>query len=294
MVDKIVNPWQPQPEQSLGWLSGVGTGSTVGGQNVWNPLEGRWQQIAPQSAWGSIPNQGMIVGNASSITPERVAQMGLTWDAYRQGWNWNPSAAERTQMADYWASPEGKAMLGKYAQPSGGGAPLAGYGLYNPNTRVSSPYTGGYGGNNWGQPAGTTPPGTTPPVTDPAAAAAGIPGTGTGGQFNYPMNPLGDAASQPNIVAQNKLLEMMQTDPYLSGLLQPYLNEAYSAIGKSGMPTSSYTDQMLAQTIAPLYLANQNNVLGGYGALSPQLMGLSQEYRQPFESAMNMLYQFYA
>ncbi len=172
-------------------------------------------------------------------------------------------------------------------------------GRYDPSTKTVT-QTSQYGGQTGTYGAYTQPGASTtgggwingqpPPVTDPAAA--GIPGTGTGGQFNYPMDPLADAASQPNIVAQNKLLEMMQTDPYLSGLLAPYLNQAYSAIGQSGMPTSSYTDQMLGNIIGPMYLANQQNVLGGYANLSPQLQGLAQTGQEPYQTLLNYILSF--
>jgi len=243
----------------------------------------------------------------------------------REGMNyvWNPTSAELTQMADYWNSPEGKAALAKYSQPGGGnasvlaamgnpsGAPAAGYNMYNPNTGESSPYAGAYPGQNAGggtqgaqgakgdghKVTVTLPDGSK--VTGPAGskvvqdALAAANGGGTGSSdFNYPMNPLGDAANQPNIQSQNALLTMMQQDPYLSGILQPYLNQAYSSIGQSGMPNSSYTDRMLAETIAPLYMANQQNVLGGYGNLTNQLAQLAATAQEPYQTALNYILSF--
>jgi len=302
----VTPPWQPQPEQSLAYLRNPASRSTDYGPMIWDPTTGRWIQIsANPTPWD--PNQlskGVIIGSSDPnspnyITPERAAQMGLT----REGINysWNPTSEELAQHQNYWASPEGKAMLGQYSQTGGGfagsptgGAPAAGYNMYNPNTGAVSPYSGAYPGQGGLNAAGNPISGTTPAATDPAAAAAaaGIPGTGTGGQFNYPMNPLADAASQPNIMAQNSLLAMMQQDPYLSGLLQPYLNQAYSAIGRSGMPTSSYTDQMLANIIAPMYLANQQNVLGGYGNLTNQLAQLAATAQEPYQTALNYILSF--
>jgi hypothetical protein len=209
-------------------------------------------------------------------------------------WSWTPP--QQSPIGGV-SQPKPQDYIGQFYSPiTGTSAYLsAGGGLYTPTGEHFGYLSGtqilGAPGTPWaGQQIGTYDPanqvymGMQGPVQyTPLTQSPGV---------NYPMNPLGDVLSMPQIQAQADLLSKMASESYMQSLLKPYISETLASIGRSGLPSSSYADRMIADTIANVYLRNMLNILGGYQALTPQITGLAQVYQQPYRTALDFILSF--
>ena len=124
----------------------------------------------------------------------------------------------------------------------------------------------GYGSNTpysaWGgtQPENYTTPGNLyfPTPTEATSWAAGIPG------FQQQANILGGMSTQQGF---------QQT-------MQPYINQMLTSLGRSGLPSSSYADRMISDTLGNVYAQNALNLASGWGDYMSGLGDFAAGYAQ--------------
>lgn len=138
---------------------------------------------------------------------------------------------------------------------------------YNPYSTSTNPY--GYGTYNpytaWSNVSNTVGTDTTnpnaiyfPTATEATTWAAGTPG------FQTQANILGNLSSAEGF--QN--------------YLNPYINEMLTSIGRSGLPSSSYADRMIANTLGDVYSQYATNVAGAWNDYNTNLGNWAAGYAQ--------------
>lgn len=115
--------------------------------------------------------------------------------------------------------------------------------------------------------------------------APGLPGqagAGAGG-LNFPTAPeaFDWAYGLPDIMQQRGILEQMSSPETMYQAMSPMLNQAFGQIGRSGLPSSSFADRMIAGTVAPLWAQQQQNMLAGWQNLGRQLPSMMGAYWTP-------------
>ena len=143
-----------------------------------------------------------------------------------------------------------------YGSSDSGSAPFSynqnpfGFGLYNPYSM-------------WGQTqnqAGATDQSSLyfPTGTEATQWAAGIPG------FQQQANILGSMSSPEGF----------------QSAMQPYINQMLTQLGRSGLPSSSYADRMIGETLGNVYSQQALNTAGGWGSYMDSMAPWASGYGQ--------------
>ena len=122
--------------------------------------------------------------------------------------------------------------------------------------------------------------------TAPAPAAA--PDTPT---FNYPMP--GEVADQVYGLPwmqqqQDRLGQMGSFDAYQSAMM-PQIQDMMKGLGRSGLPSSSYADRGITNTLGGLWNNWQWNVLQGYQDIGRQMPMMMEQWYRPYNNMMGMV-----
>jgi hypothetical protein len=88
------------------------------------------------------------------------------------------------------------------------------------------------------------------------------------------------AYGQPGFQQQSNILSSMSTQQGFQQMLQPYINQMMTSLGRSGMPSSSYADRMIADTLGNAYAQNALNVASGWGNYMEQVSPWAAGYAQ--------------
>jgi hypothetical protein len=90
--------------------------------------------------------------------------------------------------------------------------------------------------------------------------------------FPTPTEATQWAAGIPGFQQQANILGGMSTPEGFQQTLQPYINQMMTSLGRSGLPSSSYADRMISDTLGNVYAQNAlnlasgwNNYMGGLG-----------------------------
>ena len=128
---------------------------------------------------------------------------------------------------------------------------------------------GGNWGGNWRGVPSTTQA-TTPTTATPQAP------------INFPTagEATGWAQGLPGFQQYANILGGMSTPGGFQSVMQPYMNQMLTQLGRSGLPSSSYADRMIAETLGNVYAQQALNVAGGWGnymgAMAPWAAGYAQ------------------
>lgn len=113
-----------------------------------------------------------------------------------------------------------------------------------------------------------------------------------GGDFNLPTAPeaFQDVwKSFPMFQPQMDLLNNMGSSENFMRSVRPEMQEMFKSVGRSGMPSSSWADRNMTNTLGDLWLKNKFNVLSGYQNLGQSVLPWMNQYYQPYNTALGMI-----
>lgn len=79
------------------------------------------------------------------------------------------------------------------------------------------------------------------------------------------------AAGIPGFQQQADILGSISNPQGFQSIMQPYINQMLSQLGRSGLPSSSYADRMIAETLGNVYTQNALNLASGWGKYMEQM-----------------------
>ena len=136
-------------------------------------------------------------------------------------------------------------------------------------------------------PVTPTPPPVTPAATTPTDPTfAGGPEQGPGPTTNYPMNPLGDLLSYPTVAGQLGIVSQLLSQQGMLDTMQPLVQQALGSVGRSNLPSSSYTDKLMIDAAQNAQTQNMLNAAGILNAVGGNMPGLSSAYLQPYQDQL--------
>ena len=120
------------------------------------------------------------------------------------------------------------------------------------------------------------------PVTRPTTNTAPL-------NIPTPQEAYNWATNLPYFQQMQGILGNMATPESFRQSIDPYLQQAYNAIGRSGIPSSSYADRVLGNLIGSQWAQNQNQQLTGWQNTANQMMPYFTGYQLPYWQMANML-----
>ena len=117
--------------------------------------------------------------------------------------------------------------------------------------------------------------------------------TGSGDQLDpdipYPMDPLTNAFNRPEMQAYLNMLANLSTPEYLAQAAEPFLQNAYQRIGRSGARSSSFSDRLIADSFDRAYLSTVPQLIGGMAAVPGMLATLADPIQEPYQQALDYI-----
>ena len=203
---------------------------------------------------------------------------------YSAGWLSNPdiwtTAADPSKVSNQFGylNPLNNMTKPEYVQDPYGQWTYANTTYYiDPATGQQVPISSGNAGGNGGN------------------GGAGGTGGGTGADqsgtnsnvFSYNMDPLGAVANNEILQAYGGQISQMMTPENLWGVISPYMNQALTNIGASGINESSYAANQIANAVLQGYYMNQGNVLGGLSNMAAMQQGLADTQQHAQDVALD-------
>ena len=185
----------------------------------------------------------------------------------------------------------------------GGGTPNASFGLYD--TIYPQTYAGwaGLAQNQLPYPyqasTGVNPmPAMTPYATPATGMGTGTGGAGSTGGLGTPYGTSNFTYPTPQDVhntvyglpwmqqQQNILGQLGSMDAFRSAVL-PEVSGVMKALGRSGLPSSSYADRAITDTMGSLYNKWLWNALTGWQNIGQQMPGMMNQWYSPYNTMLN-------
>jgi hypothetical protein len=136
--------------------------------------------------------------------------------------------------------------------------------------------------------AGTSPGygglGTPYPTPSPPYTSGGNDST----SFTYPTSQevYNTVYGLPHMTKQADILKNMSSMPAFRSAVLPEVQGVMKTIGRSGMPSSSWADRAITDTMGSLYNKWMWNVLTGYQNIGAQMPGMMNQWYQPYNTML--------
>jgi hypothetical protein len=85
---------------------------------------------------------------------------------------------------------------------------------------------------------------------------------------------------------QADILKNMSSMPAFRSAVLPEVQGVMKTIGRSGMPSSSWADRAITDTMGSLYNKWMWNVLTGYQNIGAQMPGMMNQWYQPYNTML--------
>lgn len=175
----------------------------------------------------------------------------------------------------------GAELADLYYYPSGGGLQF--------RTGAYTPFGNTYFNQYW-------------PTLGELASSLGVgAGAGTSGasgatpvapaEFTYPTpaETYSTVSNLPYMTAQTNLLNQMGSYPAWHSAVYPQVTSALKTLGRSGYPSSSYADRIMANTMSSLWNNWQWNVAQGWQDIGRQMPLMMQQWYSPYNTMLGLI-----